>query len=201
MATPRLFSYVITHDDGFAPNPFHGFLTLACCKPVIRRVAKVGDYVCANASLARGAAPRLVYIMRVTEKLTFDEYFRDERFQIKKPIRDGSKIERLGDNIYFSDKHGGRHQIDDTPHHCEDGDMARDWRGQYVLVSDDFIYWGGKNQPPPPHLNRMYPETILHFRQGHSSSRFPNDFRQEVFDWFEKFPQRGMVGQPTHGQL
>nr|WP_269667332.1 hypothetical protein [Polaromonas naphthalenivorans] len=27
----------MTHDSGFAPNPFHGTLTLATCKPGIRR--------------------------------------------------------------------------------------------------------------------------------------------------------------------
>ncbi|WP_198140678.1 Nmad2 family putative nucleotide modification protein [Polaromonas naphthalenivorans] len=29
--------YLMTHDSGFAPNPFHGTLTLATCKPGIRR--------------------------------------------------------------------------------------------------------------------------------------------------------------------
>jgi hypothetical protein len=38
----RLFTYVITHDGGFAPNPFHGVLTLNCCKPDIRRTAQEG---------------------------------------------------------------------------------------------------------------------------------------------------------------
>ena len=28
-----LYSYIVKHDNGFAPNPFHGFCTLACCKP------------------------------------------------------------------------------------------------------------------------------------------------------------------------
>jgi hypothetical protein len=41
----RLFTYVITQDGGFAPNPFHGVLTLNCCKPEIRKLAEVGDWV------------------------------------------------------------------------------------------------------------------------------------------------------------
>ena len=32
-----LFSYVVATDSGFAPNPFFGLCTLACCKPAIRR--------------------------------------------------------------------------------------------------------------------------------------------------------------------
>jgi len=33
----RLYLYTMTYDSGFAPNPFHGICTLACCKPGIRR--------------------------------------------------------------------------------------------------------------------------------------------------------------------
>jgi hypothetical protein len=32
-------------DTGFAPNPFHDFLTLATCKPDIRKKAQIGDWV------------------------------------------------------------------------------------------------------------------------------------------------------------
>lgn len=42
---PTLFSYVIPHDGGSAPNPYFGICTLAICKPVIRRTAKVEDWV------------------------------------------------------------------------------------------------------------------------------------------------------------
>ena len=35
-----LYSYTVAADTGFAPNPFHGFCTLACCKPGIRRTAQ-----------------------------------------------------------------------------------------------------------------------------------------------------------------
>ena len=48
---PRsLFSYVVRYDSGFAPNPFHGFCTLATCKPGIRAHANVGDWVVGTAS-------------------------------------------------------------------------------------------------------------------------------------------------------
>jgi hypothetical protein len=41
----KLYSYVVTHDTGFSPNPFWGCCTLADCKPAIRRTAKIGDWV------------------------------------------------------------------------------------------------------------------------------------------------------------
>ena len=41
----KLYSYIIKSDLGFSPNPFWGKCTLACCKPVIRKTAKPGDWV------------------------------------------------------------------------------------------------------------------------------------------------------------
>ena len=34
---PKVISYVMTYDTGFAPNPYFKKLTLATCKPVIKR--------------------------------------------------------------------------------------------------------------------------------------------------------------------
>lgn len=35
----------VARDYGFAPNPFFGVCTLATCKPRIRSVAQIGDWV------------------------------------------------------------------------------------------------------------------------------------------------------------
>ena len=77
-----LYSYVVTVDTGFAPNPFHGVCTLACCKPDIRRTAKEGDYVVGLGPKHLGN--RLVYAMQVTEIMDLDSYWNDERFRIKR---------------------------------------------------------------------------------------------------------------------
>lgn len=42
---PNVFIYVVDRDFGFAPNPFHGYCTLATCKPGIRKSAAMGDWV------------------------------------------------------------------------------------------------------------------------------------------------------------
>lgn len=62
----RLYSYTITHDTGFAPNPFWGWCTLATCKPQIRRTAQVGDWIAGLSPKATGN--RLVYAMQVSER-------------------------------------------------------------------------------------------------------------------------------------
>ena len=83
---PKLYSYIVTHDSGFAPNPFHEYCTLACCKPVIRRCAQEGDYVIGLAPKdPANQATKVVYVMQVSEKKTFQEYWECERFQVKKP--------------------------------------------------------------------------------------------------------------------
>ena len=45
-----IYSYVVARDYGFAPNPFYGCCTLATCKPIIRRMAQVGDWVIGTGS-------------------------------------------------------------------------------------------------------------------------------------------------------
>ena len=50
-----VMGYKLRHDTGFAPNPFHGFLTLATCKPAIRRCRAKGDWVAGFASKETGS--------------------------------------------------------------------------------------------------------------------------------------------------
>jgi putative DNA base modification enzyme with NMAD domain len=66
----RLYSYIVTYDTGFSPNPFFGFCTLACCKPAIRRTAEVGGTLGLS---PKAKGNRVVYFMRVKERLTCDQ--------------------------------------------------------------------------------------------------------------------------------
>jgi len=146
----RIYSYLVRYDSGFAPNPFYGYCTLATCKPEIRRAANVDDWVVGSASndrsIRRGG--HLVYAMRVTETATFDEYSKDLRFEKKKPIRTGSRKQSCGDNIYFRNETGGNWCQRDSFHSQSNGliqqrHVERDTRVNRVLISDDFVYFGG----------------------------------------------------------
>lgn len=44
----RIYRYVLKNDGGMAPNPRSGLLSLATCKPEIRKHAREGDWVMAN---------------------------------------------------------------------------------------------------------------------------------------------------------
>lgn len=167
---PSVFIYVVARDFGFAPNPFHGFCTLATCKPAIRGVAQVGDWVIGVGGARLGATGHLVYAMRVTEKVTFNEYWHDPRFQDKKPVRNGSRTMMIGDNIYRRAAGGNWEQID-SHHSNPDGtpnthNLSRDTARDAVLVSSDFYYLGRAALPIPTQilLNLGFKNRIGHYR-------------------------------------
>ena len=81
----KLFSYDVARDFGFAPNPFYQFCTLGTCKPEIRRHAEVGDWVVGTGSKTRGRDRCIVFVMQITEVMSFECYWSDTRFQQKKP--------------------------------------------------------------------------------------------------------------------
>ena len=142
-----VFVYVVARDFGFAPNPFFGFCTLACCKPKIRSKAVVGDWVFGVAGSKLMKPGHCVFAMRVTETLSFNAYWSDGRFAAKKPVRNGSRARMLGDNIYHRVSDARPWQQEDSHHSRPDGqpeqsNIARDTSTNKVLVSTDFRYFG-----------------------------------------------------------
>ena len=163
----KLYSYVLREDTGFAPNPYHGFCTLACCKGPIRLRAVVGDWIIGTGSDARGKwhGNHISYAMRVTEVLTFDEYWRDERFLAKRPNPDGDLTESCGDNIYQFDYETGCWYQEILAYHCESSELEEDTSVDRVLISDDFIYWGGSG-PLLPEFQGVHPDKGRTLLQG-----------------------------------
>ena len=131
--------YSMRADTGFAPNPRNGILTLACCKPHIRNKAKIGDWVIGTHSTNKKSPfhgdRSLCYLARISEKLTFDAYFNDIRFQTKK-----TEFHPQGDNIYYGLENKTFKQTP-NPNHDED-DLAKDTKYDSVLISDLFWYFG-----------------------------------------------------------
>ncbi|MBL4742392.1 MAG: hypothetical protein COB75_05685 [Idiomarina sp.] len=147
----HLYVYVIARDFGFAPNPFFGSCTLATCKPGIRKGAQIDDWVLgvAGRKLGRNLHRKCILLMKVTEKMSFQEYWNDERFELKKPCRNGSLIKMVGDNIYHKDEFGNWQQ-EDSHHSLSDGttnreNLRRDTGScEEVLVSEKFLYFGNQ---------------------------------------------------------
>lgn len=192
-----VYSYAVARDYGFAPNPFYGYCTLATCKPIIRRVARVGDIVLGTGARQLGKEGQLIYAMRISEAMSFDEYWADDRFQPKKPNLSGSVKKRYGDNIY--------HQVGDiwmqsnSHHSLHDGspnplNIDVDTGTNRVLISNCYSYFG-RIAPPLPDKFRNYHGINVCHKRGHKS-RFPEELVAEIEDYFEGLG-RGYLGEPT----
>lgn len=149
----HLYTYVIARDFGFAPNPFHGVCTLATCKPGIRKAATVGDWILGVGGKKLGPTHRkCILLMKVSEKISFQNYWDDPRFSLKKPCRNGSHVKMLGDNIYHKNVSAGWIQ-EDSHHSNPDGtanqiNLDRDTgTSDQVLISNYFFYFGEKAIP------------------------------------------------------
>ena len=85
--------------------------------------------------------------MKVTEKpITFNEYYKDPRFILKKPVIKGSLKTIHGDNVYHKNRKGLFIQDDCHHHHkCLDirkENIKKDTKVDRILISDHFFYFG-----------------------------------------------------------
>ena len=196
----RIFSYVVPRDYGFAPNPFHGFCTLATCKPKIRKTAGIGDWVVGTGSAdkRKNRGNLLVYVMRVEEIMTYNEYWNDPRFRRKRPNLRGSRKQAFGDNIYYRDTEDWC-QLN-SHHSHEDGkpnqkNIAHDTKTDRILVSEEYVYWGGEGPEIPSKFHDYKGEDIRKKYSFHKSN-FSREFIDEFVEWFHSLPEHGCLGRP-----
>jgi len=191
----RLYSYVIDHDLGFAPNPFFRVCSLACCKPQIRKFAKEGDFVIGTGSTTGPAGRHLVYWMQINRILTFDQYWRAPEYFRKRPILSGSDIQRYGDNIYCVDRTTNEWVQEDSFHSGTKKveNLKRDTGAtDRVLLGETFAYWGGEG----PELPQEF-QNFVHIGVGHSVGRFKPADVQVFSQWLLNRPERGCLSNPT----
>jgi hypothetical protein len=179
----KLYSYVVRSDKGFAPNPFWGFCTVACCKPKIRLAASVDDWVIGTGSRRNVGNDKLIYAMKVTEKLSFDDYYDDPRFRRKIPTH--GLIEERGDNLYYKGRLG---KAIDRSYHYTAEQISHDLSGEYVLTSDHFYYFGHNAVPLPDH-------SLVKVGPGHRS-KFTAEKIDGFVGWITDTFVQGVSGLP-----
>ena len=185
----HLYTYVVRYDLGLAPNPYHGFCTLAVCKPGIREGAQVGHWVLGTGSARKGIGRGgyAVYAMRVTEKLSFEQYWIDKRFRKKRPNLEALPKKAAGDNFYFRDQKSGKwRQI--PAYHLNQ--MEKDTAVNCVLISNDFVYWGGSG----PLVPEFCGVDIVHRNSGHSNKRFSPEVVKAFVRWIRGIQSSGETG-------
>lgn len=196
---PKLFSYRIPYDLGSAPNPFWGLCTLAICKPLIRKAAKVGDWVVGTGSAVApmgDLSDKLVYAMRVTQKKTmqeYDEFTRSKLHQKISLMTSSDPRRRSGDSIYdYSNSPDDKHypRLRSSVH--DEWNRKTDLGGKYVLLSDHFFYFG--DQPI------TLPEKLLGIVKkgpGHKANFAPPDI-DAFIRWIDSlgYPSATVLGKP-----
>ncbi|MDZ4849717.1 MAG: hypothetical protein SGI77_10510 [Pirellulaceae bacterium] len=197
----KLFSYVVRLDFGFAPNPFYGVCTLATCKGQIRRTAEVGDWVVGTGSAAYGLQGQLVYAMNVSEKLSFEQYWADTRFLAKRPYLHGSIKQTRGDNIYHRHAKTGVWIGVDSRHSNDNGSpnpdhIARDTRYPFVLIADEFYYWGGSG-PMIPTTFRNWESNDLVQSARNYKYKFPPPMIATVVNWIRSAHEFRFISEPS----
>lgn len=191
---PKVYIYVVDRDFGFAPNPFHGYMTLATCKPRIRSVASIGDWVIGLGGGRLKRQGRCIFGMQVSEAVSFQEYWDGGGFQEKKPIRNGSLVSLVGDNIYH--KADGEWIQDDSHHSNPDGspnlvNLRSDTSVNRVLVSHNFRYFGSSAP--------IVPGSILGdlgYTNRRNHRKFDVSRATPLLRWLDAFPSNRVLADP-----
>ncbi len=171
----KLYSYVVDHDNGFAPNPFHGWCTLAHCKfshngkrGNIVELAKKLDWIVGTGGvdLRKSAGHgRVLYATQVTDIKTLAQYFNDPIFAPKKP---SSESDWQGDNRK---------------------DLIAP--GRRVLISNRFYYFGRSAIRIPSRF------AIIEKHGPGFKNRFNEMFVAEFVDWLTKRASgQAQIGNP-----
>lgn len=186
----KCLTYIVARDFGFAPNPFGKYCTLATCKPHIRNSALVGDWIVGSGSAKNNQRGNLVYVMKVDEKITFNEYWNNHRFSYKKPIFNGSLKQMYGDNIYYFNNLSQEWIQVNSHHSNEDGtankyNMERDLKSKFVLISNSFWFFGKE----PLQLQEHFKETMCTKGRGHKCIK-DRQLIETFISWLEdNFPK------------
>jgi Nucleotide modification associated domain 2 len=148
----RLWTYKITYDHGSAPCAQDDILSLAVCKPMLRKNAVVGDWIFGFGAVDKYQA-RLLAIYRVTKILPPHVYYTDPQYAHRR------------DCIYEEGPDGKPDIKPNANYHREDYqnllyDVGENWENAYVLLSTDFRYLGikgGNNYTPKlaPYVRRL----------------------------------------------
>jgi Nucleotide modification associated domain 2 len=199
----KIYSYILKHDSGAAPNPFWKICTLTICKPAIRRKAQIGDWIIGTGAKSvkckdgrcLDLSGRAIYAMKVTDKKTLHEYNIYCKKSLPNKIPTGRTTDwriHVGDCIYdySSDKVP---KIRKGVHN--EANMKNDLSGKFALLSKDFYYFGREPKPLPPCLRNI----IKRF-QGH---RVIEQQSQVILfeKWIRKFTRNKIYADPQMSWL
>ena len=149
---------------------------------------------------------QLVYVMKVSEIISFDDYWNDLRFLLKRPSFQGSMKNGYGDNIYHRDPATHIWIQENSHHSLEDGginqeNLDRDTGStDKVLVSTRFAYWGGHG-PAIPYEFQDFDGECLSIHTPAHKSRFSEEFVRRFSEWFHALGMQGIYNTPDDWRI
>lgn len=175
-AKPRLYRYIMTSDDGIAPCIDGGLVTLATCKPVVRRVARPGDWV--MGFFGKGSAPgTLVWAARIAEKrepLDYERAYRSRADAVYREGPDGQPVPLRPD------------------YHARQEDRDKDLSAPALIFERAHSWYLGEDA-------RLLPESLVHLaakgRSHRVNFRRPGDDR-DLKEWLAGLGPPGIYGRP-----
>ncbi|PSR56274.1 hypothetical protein AHMF7605_23620 [Adhaeribacter arboris] len=190
------YSYKIVRDYGFAPNPFFGICTLANCKPKIRKAANINDWIIGTGAKEIGLINHLIFLMKVTGKITYEEYWSSPGYSCKKPVLNGSLAQIYGDNIYYKNESNIWCHTD-SHHSFENGlineaNLTRALSGKYVLISDTFYYFGNKHFKIPSEF------ISLCCKSRDFEKKLDYKLGERFINWVSQRYESGIIGDPLN---
>ena len=172
-----IYSYLLVTDNGSAPCIQQNLLSLAICKPRIRKAANIGDYIIAFASKSMKISqePKIIYIAKISNKLKLNKYYTE--FKNRKDCIYDNNLTLIKNNYH---------------NNCN---IKKDINGKYVLLSNEFIYFGNNFINVPQQIKNIVPKC-----QGHMSKKNIK-YTEEFISVFNKCKQKyglGIKGQHIH---
>ena len=199
----KIYSYILKHDSGAAPNPFWKICTLTICKPVIRRKAEIGDWIIGTgAKIVKGEdgrcldlSGRVIYAMKVTDKKTLQDYNAYCKKSLPNKIPHSKTTDwrfNVGDCIYnYSNKK--EPSIRKGVHNEEN--REKDLSGKFALLSNHFYYFGREAKSIPIGL-----KNIVKKYQGHRVIEQQNLVKR-FEKWIGKFTRNKIYADPLMSWL
>lgn len=181
----KIYFYKLVVDDGGAPCVEKALLSLAICKPAIRRTAETGNLIFGFAANSLDRDNRLIYVARVTRKLTDGRYFDDPVYR----DRADCIYERKGPEFVWR-KRSWYHGPDHIHH---DLGKSPNYSNANVLLSSDFRYFGKSGSAE---YKRKYPTIGLAvdaLGRGHRVKHTPllyKEFTQLADDLWKCWPRK-----------
>lgn len=163
-----IYFYKMTADNGGAPCVHKGVLSLAICKPQIRRTAEVDDLVFGFGGKRLGG--RLIYAAFVTDKPEVGDYYKKLEYRARP------------DCIYRALE--GRPKLKaNARFHTEDDqsgtDVGKRFEKAHVLLSDDFRYFGAAGTTDYQKRHKKLAAALRNLGRGHRVNH-PNKVREEL---------------------